>query len=90
MNPLIYDSYGLLQDVMRALRDNANLIPLHVRTEIARRFVEALGDDPEALSTAAIPTLLPHDIYRQKASQRATAKDINPPELSVLGKTLAY
>lgn len=90
MNQLIYDSYGLLQDVMRALRDNANLIPLHVRTEIARRFIEALGDNPEGLSVTAIPTLLHHDIYRQKASQRAVAEDINPPELSVLGKTLAY
>lgn len=90
MNQLIYDSYGLLQDVMRALKDNANLIPLHVRTEIARHFVEALGEDPGAISMAAIPKLLSHDVYRQKASQRAIAKDIDPPALSVLGKTLAY
>ncbi|RYG95005.1 hypothetical protein EON65_56620 [archaeon] len=89
MNELIYDSYGLLQDVMRALRDNANLIPLHVRTEIARRFVEALRDDPEGLSVAAIPTLLPHDIYRQRASMRPSKTASPAPPLSMTGNVIA-
>ena len=84
-----YDKYGLLQGLLDALGKHTNAIPLQVRVEIAKGFIEALPEDPADVYIEVAPRVTQHEIFKQQAAQREATTPTVLPKLSQLGKMIA-